>query len=115
MKVKLGIELLGSDYRISGAIPKYEYLSNGSKGAQTGYIVDILLPHANFEKIRVSLPMLDIPVTQEQIENANKALQPIKCVLEGFEASPYVDKTGQIKYSAKAVGISFPTLRKESN
>lgn len=112
MKVNFGIEILGNNPRVTAIYEKYEY-QDGKRGARIGTTIEVLLPHAGFEKIRVAVPILSLPITQEEIEARNANFDPFPVRFEGFSATPYVDKLGNISYSAKADKVMFPGLKRE--
>lgn len=111
MKINLGTEVLGTNPRLVGMSEKYSF-SEGKRGSQIGTTLEILLPHAGFDKIRVSVPDMTLPVSQEDINASNLRFDPIKVQFEGFTASPYVDKGGNVAYSAKANRVLFPNFKK---
>ncbi len=111
-KITLGVEILGNNARLVGMSEKFEF-QDGKRGARIGTTLEIILPHAGFEKIRVSIPTLSLVVSQEDIEAHNNRFDPIKVQFEGFAATPYVDRAGNISYSAKAEKALFPGLKKE--
>lgn len=111
-RITIGADFLGSDPRLVGMSEKFEF-QDGKKGARIGTTLEVLLPHAGFEKIRVTTPEMAFPIAPEEIDARNTRFDPIKIQFEGFTATPYVDKTGNISYSGKATKALFPGFKKE--
>ena len=111
MKITLGIEILGQNPHVVGIPERYNYI-NGIKGEKIGTTYELILPHARFEKIKVSTPELNPAITQEQLDHYNMQMKPLHITFDSFSASPYVDKAGNIAYSAKADRAIFPDLKK---
>lgn len=112
MTFKFNAEFLGNPIYLTGISEKFEYV-DGKKGEQIGFTLDVLIPRLNYEKIRTVVPVMDLPVTMEDIEKQNALDKPILIQLEGVCVTPYVDRSNRIAYSAKAEKVLFPNLKKE--
>lgn len=110
MKINLGKEILGKDPRLSGFSDRFDF-KDGQRGPQIGLWLEIVMPEAGFDKIRVAYPGLTLPVTHEEIEARNAQFAPFKVEFEGFTATPYVDRSGRVAYSAKTENVRFPEIK----
>ena len=109
-KIVLGKELLGKSPRLVGYDDRCEY-SAGQRGPKVGLWLDILLPEAGFEKLRVAYAGMTLPVSQDDIAARNAQFAPYRVDFEGFSATPYVDRSGHVAYSAIAEIVKFPELK----
>lgn len=112
MKISLGKEILGKNPQLFSFSERFEY-KDGQRGPQIGLWLEIFLPEAGFDKMRGAYPDLTLPVTREEIESRNVQFFPFKVEFEGFSASPYVDRSGWVAYSAKTEAICFPEIIEE--
>ncbi len=110
MKISLGKEILGKNPRLVGISERFEF-KDGQRGPQVGLWLEIVMPETGFDKIRVAYPGLTLPVTSEEIESRNAQFAPYKVDFDGFSATPYVDRSGRVAYSAKTENVRFPEIK----
>lgn len=110
MPISLSKAILGQDPRLVKSTGRFDF-KDGQRGPQIGLWLEVLIPEAGFDKIRVAYPGLTLPVTQEEIEARNAQFAPFKVEFEGFTATPYVDRSGRVAYSAKAEVVRFPEIK----
>lgn len=78
-------------------MPGYEYVDGKRTNNITYMGVDVVLPDNGYQKIRVKVKDLNIPLTREELFG-----QSIKVAFKGLSAKIYKTKTGDYDISAMA-------------
>lgn len=99
-----------SDFTKGGSVfctdfsPEWEYVDGKPTNVRRGTKYEVVFPDNGFEKAIIKTPEQRPTFTMEDITyNGNK----IEVIVDGFEASVYVNRNGRAEFSLKAKSVKL--------